>query len=42
MSGAVRRYALTLVIAFVAALAGVAIGCRLLMPASRRRAISIC
>ena len=34
MSGAVRRYALTLVIAFVAALAGVAIGCRLLMPAA--------
>ncbi|EGI55566.1 putative lipoprotein [Sphingomonas sp. S17] len=29
-----RRYALTLVIAFVAALAGVAIGCRLLMPAA--------
>ncbi|WP_314374303.1 periplasmic heavy metal sensor [Sphingomonas paucimobilis] len=34
MSGAVGRYALTLVIAFVAALAGVAIGCRLLMPAA--------
>lgn len=33
MSGAMRRHLLTLVIAFVAALAGVAIGCRLLMPA---------
>jgi hypothetical protein len=33
MSGAVRRNLLTLAIAFVAALAGVAIGCRLLMPA---------
>ncbi|GAM00586.1 periplasmic heavy metal sensor [Sphingomonas parapaucimobilis] len=34
MSGAVRRNLLTLAIAFVAALAGVAIGCRLLMPAA--------
>lgn len=37
MSGVIgksgRRHLLTLVIAFVAALAGVAIGCRLLMPA---------
>ncbi|MBB3879142.1 periplasmic heavy metal sensor [Sphingomonas pseudosanguinis] len=33
MTGGVRRHVLTLVIAFVAALAGVAIGCRLLMPA---------
>lgn len=33
MSGVMRRNLLTLVIAFVAALAGVAIGCRLLMPA---------
>ncbi len=32
-SGAMRRHFLTMVIAFVAALAGVAIGCRLLMPA---------
>jgi len=36
MSGAMRRNLLTLVIAFVAALAGVAIGCRLLMPAEPR------
>lgn len=34
MRGAVRRNLLTLAIAFVAALAGVAIGCRLLMPAA--------
>lgn len=34
MSVSVRRHLLTLVIAFVAALAGVAIGCRLLMPAT--------
>lgn len=34
MSALVRRHLLTLVIAFVAALAGVAIGCRLLMPAT--------
>lgn len=32
MNGAMRRHLLTMAIAFVAALAGVAIGCRVLMP----------
>ncbi len=34
MSVSARRHLLTLAIAFVAALAGVAVGCRLLMPAA--------